>query len=244
MRSRRKGARRRCANGRNDEEVALSALSRYMSIAHICKDHKTVTTNRDTLETLLNEAGIRGDAIAAVMRVDAVMQQWRRNTAKRELSHRAVASLGLGLELAQLDVLFAIAAPAHEFGGASGETMVGTVAERLGIDPSRASRVVADMVNAGYARRSVSQADARRTVLEHAPLGQAVVDAVQAYKWLVLGDFFSGWSPEDVARFVPLIERFTDWTDTARDDARFAADIARLAGRIDSAREEIEPLPA
>ena len=201
-------------------------------------------TDHDMLQTLLNEAGIRDDAIAAVMRVDAVMQQWRRKTAKRELSHRAVASLGLDLELAQLDVLFAIAAPAHEFGGASGETMVGTVADRLGIDPSRASRIVADMVAAGYARRSVSQADARRTVLELTPLGEAVVDAVQAYKWLFLGDFFSGWSAEDVARFVPLIERFTDWTDTARDDARFASEIGRLAKRISAAREESEPVPA
>lgn len=201
-------------------------------------------TVRDTLETLLNEAGIRADAVAAVMRVDAVIQQWRRKTAKRELSHRALASLGLDLELAQLDVLFAIAAPVHEFGGASGETMVGTVAERLGIDPSRASRLVAEMVTAGYARRAVSQIDARRTILELTPLGEAVVEAVQAYKWLFLGDFFSGWSAEDVARFVPLLERFVDWSDTALGETRFTAEIGRLAEAIDAARAAVESVPA
>src|SRR5690606_40601178 len=58
-----------------------------------------------------------------------------------------------------------IAAPVSEFGDDThDETMVATVAERLGIDPSRASRLVSEMVEAGYARRAVSQADARRKI--------------------------------------------------------------------------------
>lgn len=61
-------------------------------------------------------------------------------------------------------MLFAIEAPVDEFGEmAAGETMVASVAERLAI-----------------ARRAVSQADARRTIIELTEAGRTVVRAVRA----------------------------------------------------------------
>src|SRR5690554_6049722 len=144
------------------------------------------------------------DLAEAMMRIDRVVQNWRRQMHKRELGHRALRALGLDIELAQADTLFAIGAARDPEAVGDDEVMVATVAERLSIDPSRASRLVAEMVNAGYLRRAVSQRDARRTILELTPAGRAVVDAVHKYKWLLLGEFFSGWSQKDVELFVPL----------------------------------------
>lgn len=192
----------------------------------------------DILRDTLAQSGKDADLAEALIRIDAVVQNWRRQMHKRELGHRAVRALGLDMELAQLDVLFAIAAPAFALDpNEQGETMVSTIAERLSIDPSRASRLVAEMVNAGYARRTVSQRDARRTILELTPAGHAVVDAVQKYKWLLLGEFFSGWSKPDIATFVPLLERYSNWmrsSDTTED--KFATEIAALSREIVKAR--------
>lgn len=191
-------------------------------------------TKRDDIGDLLGGLGVEPQVIDAVKRVDAVMQHWRRRMAKRELGKRALAKLGLSLDLAQLDVLFAIDATPEEFGSAKpSETMVGTVAERLAIDPSRASRMVAEMVGAGYVRRAVSQADGRRAIVELTDAGLAVVAAVRSYKWLLLGDYFRGWSAEDIAVFVPLLERYADWFQTAGDgEARFADQIAALSQSV------------
>jgi hypothetical protein len=78
--------------------------------------------------------------------------------------------MGLDLDIARLDVLTAILAPGGEFESeADEEPMVGTIASRLGIDPSRASRLVSDLIASGYARRAVSQRDARRVPAPSAP---------------------------------------------------------------------------
>ena len=192
-------------------------------------------SRQETLRSVLAQSGQKSELADALMRIDAVVLNWRRQMHKRELGHRAVRALGLDIELAQVDTLFAIAAEAGE----GEETMVSTVAERLSIDPSRASRLVAEMVNAGYARRAVSQRDARRTILELTPAGEAVVAAVQKYKWLLLGEFFSGWSKADIDAFVPLLERYSDWMRSSESsEAKFADEIAELSQSIATAKEQ------
>ncbi len=185
----------------------------------------------DSTRDALASAGISPASIAAVMRIDELMQAWRRRMTKRELGQKAIKALGIGLDLAQVDVLMAVAAPA---GGDAGEVMVQTVAERLAIDPSRASRLVAEVVEAGYARRVASQGDARRTLLELTVSGEAVVNGVRMFKYLHLGDFLDGWTPAELATFVPLLERFSDWSDrNPQDPHRFDAELTDLAARID-----------
>lgn len=196
-------------------------------------------TKHDHIETLLGGLGTDPAVIDAVKRVDAVFQRWRRQMTKRELGRLAIEKLNLPIDLSQLDVLFAIAAPAHEFDApGDAETMVATVAERLSIDPSRASRIVSDMVSAGYARRAVSQADARRTIVELTDAGWAMVRAVQSYKWMLLSEFFAGWTREDIATFVPLLERHSNWLQDARSaESIFAADIEALSAKLAEALE-------
>jgi DNA-binding MarR family transcriptional regulator len=197
------------------------------------------------INTLLRKAGIAEATVEAVVGIDALLQNWRRRAMKRELGHRALVDLRIGIDLAQLDVLVAIEAPAGEFGEAAGETMIASVAERLAIDPSRASRVVSEMVEAGYARRAVSQADARRTIIELTEAGRTIVEAVRAYKFLIMGDFLSSWDADEVAAFLPLLQKFGHWSEHAEHGAeKFADDIATLAQKIAAAEKKnnaIEP---
>ncbi|WEJ57418.1 MarR family transcriptional regulator [Devosia sp. FJ2-5-3] len=193
--------------------------------------------NASAINALLEKAGISPETTDVVLTVDALLQRWRRRAMRREMGHKALIDLKAGIDLAQLDVLIAIEGPTPEFGEASGETMIATVAERLGIDPSRASRVVSEMVERGFARRAVSQADARRTIIELTERGRALVDAVRAYKFLVMGDFFSGWSAEDLAVFVPLLQRFASWNEgMGRSAEKFADDIEELSKSIQAPR--------
>lgn len=187
---------------------------------------------KNEMNTVLIEAGLDAETAEAVVEIDGLMQKWRRRAQKRELGQRALVHLKIELDLAQLDVLFAIAGPMDP-AEAPGETMVATVAERVNIDPSRASRLVSDMVDQGYARRAVSQADARRTIIELTERGQAVVEAVRAYKFLVMGDFLGEWSAEDLTMFVPLLKRFGTWMDSIDPASEKHADeIAALAEGI------------
>lgn len=185
------------------------------------------------LNAMLQQAGIAAETAEAVMDIDALMQKWRRRAMKRELGNRALVDLRIGIDLAQLDVLFAIDGPSSEFDTAASETMVATVAERLNIDPSRASRLVGDMVDEGFARRAVSQADARRTIIELTPKGKAVVDAVRAYKYLIMGDFLGSWEKAEVEAFVPLLKRFGSWMDSIEPATeKHSAEIAAIAQTI------------
>jgi DNA-binding MarR family transcriptional regulator len=188
----------------------------------------------DTAIDILVRAGISEPAVAAVMEIDALLQNWRRRIIKRDVGHRAIADLGLDIDLAQLDVLSAIGAPRHEFGETGGEeTMVATVAERLAIDPSRASRIVSEMVTAGYAVRVASQADARRTIIALTRAGQAIVEAVRIYRFLLMGDHLNGWDEKELEAFIPLLHRYSEWssgTETAT--MRFESEIAALSATV------------
>ncbi|NGP18982.1 winged helix-turn-helix transcriptional regulator [Devosia chinhatensis] len=170
------------------------------------------------------------------MDIDGLMQKWRRRALRRELGHRALVDLKIGIDLAQFDVLVAIEGPEPEFGEVQGETMVATVAERLNIDPSRASRLVSEMVEQGFARRAVSQADARRTIIELSDRGWAVVRSVRAYKFLIMGDFLGQWDKAELAAFVPMLKRFGSWMDGI-DPAteKYAAEIEQLAAGLATA---------
>lgn len=195
---------------------------------------------RNELDALLLQAGIDAETADAVTTIDALLQKWRRRAMKRELGHRALVDLGIELDLVQFDVLVAIEGPSSALGDdgeAKGEVMVATVAERVNIDPSRASRLVGDLVDTGYARRAVSQADARRTIIELTELGQSVVAAVRSYKFLIMGDFLGEWDKSELAAFVPMLKRFGTWMDGIDTVAeKHASEVATLTQSVLSAK--------
>lgn len=200
-------------------------------------------STKTELNALLQRVGIDRASAEAVMEIDTLLQRWRRRAMKRELGTRALVDLGIELDLAQLDVLAAIEGPPLDQGEPQQEVMVSTVAERLNIDPSRASRIVSDLVEQNYARRAVSQMDARRTIIELTERGTAIVDAVRAYKFLVMGNYLSQWDAAELAAFVPMLKRFGQWMDGI-DPAteKYAAEIAVLAKTI--AGEAVQGEPA
>lgn len=197
----------------------------------------------DEMRDFLHRAGIEPGAVDSALEIDGVMQQWRRRWNKRELGNSALRHLQLTdrLDLAELDVLMAIWAPSKEFHCKAGqETMVSTVAERLTIDPSRASRLVSELIAKGLARRAVSQQDARRTIVELTEDGKTIVRAVRRYKFLLMGDFLSGWSQEERDTFLPLLARFSKWTEEAPNMAseHFTKEIAALVASLSPTTED------
>lgn len=174
----------------------------------------------DDLRRRLADAGLGVDVARSALTLDAIMQRWRRRAVRRRPERLALEEMGLDLDISRLDVLTAILAPGGEFEcEADVETMVATVAMRLGIDPSRASRLVSDLIASGHARRAVSQRDARRTIVELTDEGRAVVTEVRVRKIMMLGEFLSDWSLEEVETLIPLLERFSMWSELDGDPA-------------------------
>ncbi|PDT17273.1 MarR family transcriptional regulator [Rhizobium sp. J15] len=138
-----------------------------------------------------------------VPRIGRSMARMRLMTGRRLIGRLAIQSAAPGLELSHLDVLDAVrrAQPA-------GEVTVGMIAEMLRIDPSRASRVVAEMVGRNVLRREASQADARRIVVVITPAGQDLLAAILTQKLAIISEIVSDWPDEDVERFAALFERF------------------------------------
>jgi DNA-binding MarR family transcriptional regulator len=119
----------------------------------------------------------------------------------------------LPVDLTDMDIISAI-----ESGpGPDGEITVGLVAERLGIDPSRASRIVADAVDKGVIRRVASQADARRIGLELTDLGRQYTEAIRHYKWTAFAEALGAWPEEDLVTFARLFQKFSRGLSAARE---------------------------
>ena len=214
-----------------------------MLMAYACQLHaiirtegRTIATREEDLAALLSEAGIPETATRQALQIDAVLQKWRRRVGKRELGRMALERLKLDIDLPKLDVLMATRAPSNEFGDEEGETMVSTIACRLSIDPSRASRLVSDLIGLGYLKRGVSQQDARRTIVELTDKGLVTVDAVRTLKFMILGDYLRGWDSAEVEAFLPLLDRFSTWSQeaAAADHSRFETTIDTLVAQLDA----------
>lgn len=198
-------------------------------------DSESHMGDQSEIEKALLKAGIPSHAVSALLEIDTVMQMWRRRIAKRELGLSALRELGLDFELPQLDVLLSIAPPLGAPTGDEGEEVViGTVAERLVIDPSRASRLVSEMVERGYIQRTACQSDSRRTVLQLTESGETVVEVVRTHKLLRMGEFLSSWPEGELEQFVPMLKRFSAWTSEIHTSGkgRFETEIGELADKV------------
>jgi DNA-binding MarR family transcriptional regulator len=157
-------------------------------------EHATAHIERDTdlTEKEANRASIGRS-----------MGRWRLMVGRRVLARLAIDNVAPGLEITHLDVLDAVWRAREE-----GEVTVGTIAEMMRIDPSRASRIVADMVARGALRRKASQADARRIVVVMTDLGNTLIEEIKAVKRGVIETILADWPEEDVGTFAHLFDRF------------------------------------
>ena len=138
-----------------------------------------------------------------LLRIGQVMTRMRLMTGRRMIGRLAIQNVAPGLELSHLDVIDAV-----RRAEGSGEVTVGTIAEILRIDPSRASRIVAEMVSRGVLRRKASQADARRIVVVLTALGQRLLAEIQAQKFALIESIVADWPAEDIEAFSRLFDRF------------------------------------
>jgi DNA-binding MarR family transcriptional regulator len=93
---------------------------------------------------------------------------------------------------------------------AAGEQVtVGLVAERLGIDPSRASRLVAASIQSGHLVRVASQRDGRRIGLELTGAGREVLEATQRFRYAMFAKAMHDWTDDERTEFARLLTRFT-----------------------------------
>lgn len=87
---------------------------------------------------------------------------------------------------------------------------VGQMAQRLGIEPSRASRMTAAAIRAGLVRRIASQADGRSSHLELTPEGSKGLEMIRRFRMKFFAQLMSDWSDQECAEFGRLLIRFTD----------------------------------
>ncbi len=136
-----------------------------------------------------------------IIRIGNTMTRMRIMIGRRMIGRMALAKFAPGLELSHIDVLDILKR-------AQGEVTVGSIAEGMRIDPSRGSRVVADMVGRGLLKRAVSQEDARRSIIEITPMGRSLLQEMRNTKMGIVKDVMDGWSEEDIDSFARLFDKF------------------------------------
>lgn len=179
--------------------------------------------------------GLSPVAAEAVASIDAVMHKVRRSIQRRDFGRQLMARLDPSLEVTHLDVISAIAHnPVWSAEGSVPEVTVGLIAERLGIDPSRASRVVADVVERGYAKRVASQLDARRICLELTVKGRNFIEAVSRNKLEIFARSLGKWNERELVVFAALLDRFSNWSTEDGGIERSAENIKQFVDESES----------
>lgn len=145
---------------------------------------------------------------ADLERVSDTLGRIRLLIGRRMIARTAIANTVPGLELSHLDVLDVMQR-------IEGEVTVGAIAEGMRIDPSRGSRLVADLVSRGVLKRDASQEDGRRSLLVLTRLGHRLLAERRAVKAALLSDVLTDWPEGDLARFSTMFERFVEDFETA-----------------------------
>lgn len=157
----------------------------------------------------LERAGRSPAAIAALLEVDQGLLVWRRALVKGELVAAVLAALRSDVEVAEFGALVAVGRIVHGIGRpAPAEATVGALAQEMGIDPSRASRLAGQLTAKGYLRREVAQSDARKAILVPTPAARTLMAGFRDRKWDRYERIFANWSDEDLVTFARLLDRY------------------------------------
>ncbi|MAM10608.1 MAG: MarR family transcriptional regulator [Rhizobiaceae bacterium] len=139
----------------------------------------------------------------AMERISGAMTRNRLMTRRRIIGRLAIARVAPALEITHLDVLDVVSrveAPA--------KATIGAVAEGMRIAPSRASRIVAELVAQNVLERRVCQSDARRSILVITPKGRKLLEEIHAVKRGLIESVTESWPAEDIDAFSRLYDRF------------------------------------
>lgn len=144
-----------------------------------------------------------------IVEIASTLSRMRLLIKRRIIGRMAMKKMATELDFSHFDVIEAVKRI-----GAEGEVTVGAIAEAMRIDPSRSSRLVAELVQLGMLERAVSQADARRSVVVLTEMAVAHFREAGAVKLRLIADIVSGWSEEEVSAFSGLFLRFVDEFET------------------------------
>lgn len=95
---------------------------------------------------------------------------------------------------------------------AAGKLTVGAVAEQLAVDPSVASRMVADGISAGFLVREASQRDGRKTVLRLTLEGIALRDRFRQQQRQAFEYITREWPDDERLQLARLLLKYADST--------------------------------
>ena len=87
---------------------------------------------------------------------------------------------------------------------------ISEIAEAVGVDQPRASRLVADGAARGFVTRSVDPRDARKSIVELTDAGRQMLSTVRAGRTSAVTDALTGFTPDETARFAELLTRFAE----------------------------------
>jgi DNA-binding MarR family transcriptional regulator len=161
--------------------------------------------------------GAGSDPVTAI---EAALVTMRRNQGRRRLQRSAAGTggdragegqgrpqqRGPGLGQALSDAARFRLLDALE--GADRPPSVSELAELIGVDQPRASRLVQASVDDGHARREVDPADARRSAIVLTGSGRAILEAAREHRRAAVETALAGFSPEETAQLARLLARF------------------------------------
>jgi DNA-binding MarR family transcriptional regulator len=165
----------------------------------------------------------------SVVRIEQAVFRLRRLWTRSRLLQllREHAEPGQEIQLSNLLVIYSVA----RSDGEEDCVTVGAVADHLDIDPSTASRLVGQTIEAGYVSRRPSPLDARRTLLRLTDEGRRVKQAADEFRMRFVGEIVTDWTPDERERFSRLLGRFADAVDRIDPERLVAKPGARTSER-------------
>ena len=155
--------------------------------------------------------GFAPAAIEAMLDLDAENFLYVRRVMKGDIPQTLMDEVGAGLDVSQFHALSALLRIRGGYGRAAPQDpTVGLLAEELCLDPSRASRIAADLVDRGLASRGVSQQDGRRSILIPTEAGMALMQAFLQAKWQRTARVFADWTEDEITSFAHLFARYAE----------------------------------
>ncbi|MFB9951468.1 MarR family winged helix-turn-helix transcriptional regulator [Rhizobium puerariae] len=157
-----------------------------------------------------------------VARVGEMLGRMRLLIGRRIIGRTAIANIAPGLDISHLDALDALRR-------IEGEVTVGAIAEAMRIDPSRGSRLVADLVARGILRRDASQADGRRSLIVRTEFGDSLMAEIRAVKRALLARVLEDWPEEELGTFSLLFEKFVSSFEAAYSTAETEIELSHAS---------------
>jgi len=173
-------------------------------------------THQDTPASLhagipekLKTAGFSATAITALMDFDSAVFTWKHAVMKGELPRQLIATLNLDIEPQQFYYLTAILRIQTGIKrDKATEATIGLMAEELNVDPSRASRIAADLIAKDYLIREAAQDDGRKSIVVLTDKAKRVFSDFYDMKWSRYMEVFSEWDESEITTFSQLFNRY------------------------------------